>query len=212
MNGNTVLINVATSSGSDRWGSTWADQSRGRAGTPGFPGWQRRVCVRTMGQGSRGLEAAGGPIPGTADDWAMQAAGGLGDLYVEKNDLARAEAAYADFHRSYPAAAGNALRISVGEARIAFARNNAAQARQQIAPILQAALKNPATVAPLDGAMYGQAFYLSGELRENEGNYQGALEDYLRTVTLFYQDSSATARAQKSADALRAAHKDVTVP
>ena len=51
-----------------------------------------------------------------------------------------------------------------------------------------------------------------GEIKENEGNLPGALEDYLRTVTLFYYDRVAVAAAQERADALRAAHPEVAVP
>jgi hypothetical protein len=39
----------------------------------------------------------------------------------------------------------------------------------------------------------------------------GALEDYLRTVTLFYHDPSAVAAAQTRADAIRREQK-VAVP
>jgi len=49
-------------------------------------------------------------------------------------------------------------------------------------------------------------------VKEAEGNLPGALEDYLRTVTFFYHDRTAVATAQERADALRAAHKEVTVP
>ena len=50
------------------------------------------------------------------------------------------------------------------------------------------------------------------KLQERESNYQGVLENYLRVVTLFYQDAPLTGRAQKSADGLRAAHKNLSVP
>jgi hypothetical protein len=51
-------------------------------------------------------------------------------------------------------------------------------------------------------------------LKEEEGNLPGALEDYLRTVTLFYHDRSAVTAAQQKADDLRARDKDhpLTVP
>ena len=44
------------------------------------------------------------------------------------------------------------------------------------------------------------------------GNFSEALEDYLRTVTLFYHDPAAVSVAQERADALRKDHKEVTVP
>ena len=104
------------------------------------------------------------------------------------------------------------MRANVGQARVAFAKNNSAAVKQGLAPVAAEALKSPATVTRADGAAYGQAFYLLGQLEERDGAFQNALEDYLRTTTLFYQDAAATAAAQKSADALRAAHKDLAVP
>ncbi len=85
---------------------------------------------------------------GLPTDWARQATGALGDLYVEKNDLSRAESAYNDFRRIYPSGAGSLLRANLGQARIASARNNATLARQLLEPITQAALKRPADVGP----------------------------------------------------------------
>jgi hypothetical protein len=70
------------------------------------------------------------------------------------------------------------------------------------------------TIPPAKALAYSQAFLVSGQLKEEEGNLQGALEDYLRTVTLFYHDPSAVTAAQQKADALRSRDKDhpVTVP
>ena len=213
LNGNTVLINVATTSGAGQMGFDLGLISRIDSTPP--PAFQAGNAAYAAGQWDKAL-AVLKPIVdqfrGLPTDWARQATGMLGDLYIEKNDVAKAEAAYNDFRRLYPAASGGTLRASVGQARVAFARNNAALAAQQLEPIKQAALKAPAEVSQLDGAAYGQAFYLSGQLHEREGNYQAALEDYLRTVTLFYQDPSANTHAQSSADALRAAHKDLSVP
>ena len=100
----------------------------------------------------------------------------------------------------------------MAQARIAFAKNNAPQARQQLDPIIQSALKAPAEVTRNDGAAYGQACYLMARLQERDKDYQGALENYLRVVTLFYQDAATAGRAQKGADDRRAAHKDVSAP
>ncbi len=149
---------------------------------------------------------------GLPTEWAQQSLAAVGSSYLEKNDLARAEAAFNDYRRYYPNAPGNKLLLGVAQARIAFAKNNAPQARQALDAITPAALKAPAEVTRTDGATYGQAFYLRARMQERDGNFQGALEDYLRVVTLFYQDPALTARAQKGADDLRAAHKGLAVP
>ena len=101
--------------------------------------------------------------------------------------MAKAEAAFNDYRKFYPKAPGNQLQFSVAQARIAFAKNNVPQARQALESIIQTALKAPAEVTRGDGAAYGQAFYLLARLQEREKNYQGALENYLRVTTLFYQ-------------------------
>ena len=213
MNGNTVMIDVPTTSGVGEIGYDLGLISRVDAPPP--PAFQTAYAVYAAGQWDRALAIVKPLVDrfrGLPTDWARQAAGMLGDLYIEKNDVPKAEAAYNDFRRLYPAGAGGDLRSSLGMARISFAKDNAPLARQQLEPITRAAMKTPAEVTQLDGAAYGQAFYLSGQLHEREGNFQAALDDYLRTVTLFYQDGATASRAQKSADALRAAHKDVSVP
>lgn len=213
LNGSTVLINVATTSGAGQMGFDLGLISR--IDSPPPAAFQTGNAAYNAGQWDKALAALKPLVDqfrGLPTDWARQATGMLGDLYIEKNDLPKAETAYNDFRRFYPATAGGTLRASVGQARIAFARNNAALAEQQLEPIKLAALKAPAEVSQLDGAAYGQAFYLSGQIHERAGDHQSALEDYLRTVTLFYQDPGVSARAQSSADALRAAHKDLSAP
>ena len=149
---------------------------------------------------------------GLPTEWAREATLALGDIYFEKNQVPQAKAAYGDYSALYPASPATSLRMNVAQARIAFAENNLPAAEKQLIPIRDAALKHPAEVTKADGASYGQACDLLGQIEERHGSYQAALEDYLRTVTLFYQDGAVAARAQKSADALRAAHKDVSIP
>ena len=158
--------------------------------------------LRSFGEAFRGLPT----------DWEQQTLSALGSIYLDKNDTAKAEAAFNDLRRYYPKAPGSGLQLSVAQARISFAKNNSAQAKGQLDAIIQAALKSPAEVTRADGAAYGQACYLMARLQERDSNFQGALESYLRVVALFYQDATLTTRAQKGADELRAAHKDVSVP
>jgi tetratricopeptide (TPR) repeat protein len=147
----------------------------------------------------RGLPAA----------WAQQASAMLGELYIQTNDLVKAEAAYTDFKKFYPT--GGSLQSEVGLSRLAVAKKDYETAKQKLAPITEAALKEK-IITPANALVYSQAFLVSGQIKEAAGDFPGALEDYLRTVTLFYHDRSAVASAQEKADALRAAHKGVTVP
>lgn len=139
--------------------------------------------------------------------WAQQATSMIGELYIQTDDLAKAEAAFNDFKRLY----GGSLQSEVGLSRLAAAKKDFATAKQKLEPITGAALKEK-VVNPATALAYSQAFLVSGQVKEAEGNLAGALEDYLRTVTLFYHDRTAVASAQEHADSLRAAHKDIAVP
>jgi tetratricopeptide (TPR) repeat protein len=146
---------------------------------------------------------------GMPSPWAQQAVSMLGDLYIALNDLPKAEAAYMEFKKWYPN--GGSLQSEVGLSRLAVAKKDYATAKQKISPITERALKEK--VPTLSNALaYGQAFLVSGQVKEAEGNFSGALEDYLRTVTIFYQDRAAVSAAQDRAETLRKEHKDVTVP
>jgi outer membrane protein assembly factor BamD (BamD/ComL family) len=141
--------------------------------------------------------------------WAQQAAAMLGELYIATNELPQAETAYADFKRLYPR--GGSLDSEVGLSRLAVAKQDYDTAKQKLEPITEAALKEK-TVSSANANAYSQAFLVSGQVKEATGNFSGALEDYLRTVTLFYNDRVAVVAAQERADALRKAHPEITVP
>ena len=213
MRDGNVVIDVATASGGGQMSYNLNLLSRVAMVPP--PAFQAALAGSQAGNWDKALADTRSLVDqfrGLPTDWAAQAAGLLGDLYVEKKDYSRAEAAYNEYRRLYPDAPGGALRVSVGQARLAFARGNAAAAKQQLQSVVQAALKNPALVTRAEGSSYGEAFYLLGQIQEQEHGEQAALEDYLRTVTLFYQDTAVAARAQQSADALRAAHRGLVAP
>lgn len=146
---------------------------------------------------------------GMPSPWAQQALSMLGDLYITLGDLPKAEATFQDFKRLYPA--GGALQSEIGLSRLAVAKKDFATAKQKITPITEAAFKDK-TPSPINALAYSQAFLVSGQVKEAEGNLSGALEDYLRTVTIFYQDRAAVSTAQDRADTLHKEHSDITVP
>lgn len=146
---------------------------------------------------------------GMPSPWAQQATAMLGELYIATNDIPKAEAAYNDFKRLYPS--GGSLQSEIGLSRLAVAKKDYDTAKQKLEPITDAALKDK-TVTAANAYAYSQAFLVSGQVKEATGNLSGALEDYLRTITLFYYDRVAVAAAQEHADALRSAHPDVAVP
>ncbi len=157
-----------------------------------------------------GTRAVTAKFKGLNTDWARQATGLLGDLYVALNKLPEAEAAYTDYQKLY-GAAGGSLQSEVGLARIAVSKKDFDAARSKLEPVVSKALEEKAPPAPATAAIYGQALYLMGTVQEAQGQKKDALENYLLTVTLFYQDAAATAAAQQRADALRAEDKELTV-
>lgn len=148
-----------------------------------------------------------GKFKGLPTDWAQQATALVGDLALQNGDLIKAEVAYTDFKKYYPTA--GSTQSEVGMAAIAASKKNFAAAKEKIAPIVEAALKQK-DVPLVSRFAFSRAFYVSGQVKESEGDKAGALEDYLRTITIFYHDAAAVAAAQERADALRKQH--VAVP
>jgi tetratricopeptide (TPR) repeat protein len=140
---------------------------------------------------------------GLPTDWAREAMLMLGDIDVAKGQLPPAEAEYRDFQRAYPAA--GAADVNVGLARIDVSKKDYAAAQAKIDPILAVALKQR-NLPQAAAALIGRAYFVSGEIKEASGDLPGALEDYLRTVSVFPADRVAAASAQERADALRKDH------
>lgn len=141
-------------------------------------------------------------------EWAQSMTGLVGDLYVVTGEIPRAEAAYTEFEKLYPGA--GSMQAAVGRARVAAAKKDFAAAKERLAPITEKALKEK-NVPAANRLAYSGAFYVMGLVKESEKDYAGALEDYLRTVTIFYHDATAVVAAQERADAVRKEHK-VAVP
>jgi tetratricopeptide (TPR) repeat protein len=137
---------------------------------------------------------------GVPVDWAQQASGMLGDLYIATNELPKAEAAYKEFQRLYPTA--GSIQADVGMARIAVSKKDYAFAKRKLEPVRELALKEK-SVTRANASAYSNAFLAMGEIKEKEGDLSGALEDYLRTVAIFYHDPAAVSVAQERADVLR---------
>lgn len=153
------------------------------------------------------LKALTDKYKGLPTGWAQQATAMLGDVQVELGDLAKAELAYKDFQKLYP---GSPL-ADIGIAAVAVSKKDYATAKQKLEPVTKKALQEKNVTATMALA-YSKAFLLLGQAKEADGNVAGALEDYLRTVTLFYHDRASVALAQEKADALRKTNPEVFVP
>ncbi len=155
------------------------------------------------------LKALAEKYKGLPVDWARQATSMIGDIHVAMGNLKEAEAAYKDYQKLYPGA--GSVQTAVGMARIAVARKNYDEARQKLEPIAEAALKEKAPPAGL-GPAYSQTFLLLGQIAEAQQQPAVALEQYLRTVTLYEDDHTAVVAAQERANALRKQDPSLTVP
>jgi tetratricopeptide (TPR) repeat protein len=146
---------------------------------------------------------------GLPTDWARDAMLMEGDLYLALSQAPKAEAAYKDYQVAYPGASPD--EVTVGLAGVDIANNDYPSAGAKIGPFLDQALKqrNPPTA---QAELYGRAFFISGKIKEHSGDFSGALQDYLRAVTIFPEDRVAAAGAQAAADNLRKEHATVTVP
>jgi len=139
---------------------------------------------------------------GLPSEWAVSMSSLVGDIALAQADVNGASAAYDAFAKAYPANRG----ADLGKARIAVAKKDFESAKKTALPLKEKALGDK-NVTPAESQVYGQAFLILGQIEEAQGDYQHALEDYLRTVTLFYYDPSATSLAQERADALRKSHQ-----
>lgn len=134
-------------------------------------------------------------------DWAQRATASIGDLYLSLDKSADAATAYGRFKQLYPGA-GLSLQADVGMARVAAAEGKLAEAKSALTPIISSALAKP-DITKAESAAFGQAYFTLGKIAEKENKPAEALENYLRTVTIFYADRAIAARAQERADALR---------
>ena len=144
---------------------------------------------------------------GLPTPWASDATALVGSIYISLGKLTEAEAAFNEFQRTYPAS--GSIATNVGKARIAVERGNLAEARTVAEPLVKDALGKK-TVTRAESQLYGQAFYVLGKVAEGEGKLPEAMENYCRTVAIFYQERAVVTEAQKRIDALR--QKGITTP
>jgi tetratricopeptide (TPR) repeat protein len=138
---------------------------------------------------------------GLPTEWAKLASASVANLLVTAGEFDRAEAAFRELEQIYPGAGG--LVAKVGKARIAIGKKDFLSAKDALLPIVDDALK--VKNVPRENAFaYSQAFLAMGMINESEGDLPGALENYLRTVTIFFHDPSARTAALERAEAIRA--------
>ena len=159
---------------------------------------QQAIAQKDVPKAAALIGAVAAKYKGLPIDWAQQATALAGFLALQSGDIAKADGAFRDFGRFYPAA----VEGKIGTAAIAAAKKDFATAKALIAPLVEEALKQK-DVPVASRFAYSRALYISGQVKESENDLPGALEDYLRTTTIFYHDAAAVAAAQTRADELR---------
>lgn len=165
--------------------------------------WQSGDAQKTL----QILEPLVKKFQGLPTPWAEQASARLGEALLALNQIDKAQEAFDAFQKAYPQSSGMA---DIGLARLAIARGDFNTAKEKLTPILEKASQTK-YAGDSEGMAYGQAYFLMGQVLENEGDFPQALESYLTTVTVFYQDPGAVKLASEKADALRQKHA-VMVP
>ncbi|MFQ3578153.1 MAG: tetratricopeptide repeat protein [Verrucomicrobiia bacterium] len=162
-----------------------------------------KELVKAMSQLEQGEAAAALPelrkavetFRGLPTDWARAASSALGAALVAENRLDEAEKAFEAFRAAYPGEDGS-LEARMGLARIAVERGNAAEARGQLEPLAKEALAR-FDFSPAQARNYATVFFLLGRIEEAAGNKSEALQNYLRTTTLFPNDPLVVAEATR---------------
>lgn len=166
---------------------------------------QQAIQTKEFDKALTAAKSVADKFRGLPTDWARLASSTVATIYTSTGQMDKAEAAWTDFERLYPGAGG--LQAKVGRASVAAFKKDFLSAKDALNPIIEEALKQK-NVPRENAFAYSQAFYVMGQVNESEGKLGDALENYLRTVTIFFHDPSARAAAQDRADALRSSTKD----
>lgn len=153
------------------------------------------------------LKAIADRFKGLPTPWAQDATAAVGNLYLSLGKIPEAESAYADLKKAYGGA--NSTAASVGQARLAAAKGKFDEARALVDPIVKEALTKK-NISRSESQLYGQAYFVLGQVAEGEQKLPEAMENYARAVAIFYQERSVVAEAQKRIDDLR--QKGVATP
>jgi tetratricopeptide (TPR) repeat protein len=147
-----------------------------------------------------------GEFMGVDNPWVLECTGGLGQTYLAQGKVAEAEGLYGKMKKFYPTGPA-ALRAEVGLAEATSGRDVDGLLKKL--DELKGQLKE--SLRPLRADREGLAeFYFSrGGAYEKQGEVKKALEDYLRVSALYPDPPSLGQRAEKKAQALRLANKDL---
>ncbi len=183
-------------------------QDMRKAAPPEFARAQQFIEAGKLEEAVPIIKSIAGKYKGLPLAWAQDSTAMLGNLLISLGQLSEAEAAIASFEAAYKGG-GDSTAASLGKARLAAAKGRFSEARAIAEPIVADALKQK-TVTRAQSQIFGQAYFVLGQCAEGEKKLPEAMENYARTVAIFYQERSIVADAQKRIDELR--KNGVTTP
>jgi tetratricopeptide (TPR) repeat protein len=134
-------------------------------------------------------------------EWVVEAMSLMAEAYNATGQAAKARTVYEEMLQLYPNSRFE-VRAKAGLAGQALDEGKYDEALAMVTPLIQEANKTLLPTAE-EGATFGAAFLVRGRALEAQKKSAEALEAYLTTVTIFYQDPSTAKAAQEAAAALR---------
>ena len=173
------------------------------------PGVEEGRKALSDGKMDEVIAAWRGPVNefvGINNPWVLECAAGLGQAYLAQGKVADAEALYGRMKKSYSSGPA-ALRAEVGLAEATAGRD--VDGLLQKLKALEGQLKVALRPLREDREAMAEYYFARGEAYEKKGDAKKALEDFLRVSVLYPDPPSLGKRAEKKAEALRQANKDL---
>ena len=138
--------------------------------------------------------------------WVLECVGGLGQAYLSQGKVADAEVLYGKMKKSYPSGPAG-IRAEVGLAEATAGRDT--DGLLQKLKGMEGQLKEGLRPQREDREALAEYYFARGGAYEKKGDAKKALEDFLRVCVLYPDPPSLGKRAEKKAEALRQANKDL---
>lgn len=178
-----------------------------KAAPPEFAQAQKLIEEGDFAKAATLIKGITEKFKGLPISWAMDATSMLGNLYLNLNRVDEAEVAISAYENAYRGSSTSGA--GAAKARLAAARERFAEAKALASGVVAGALSRK-NVTRAESQIYGQGYFVLGLCAEKEGKLSEAMENYARTVAVFYHERSVVAQAQKRIDELR--KKGVTTP
>jgi len=173
---------------------------------PGIPEGRKALAEGKTEEVIAAWKGPANEFVGINNPWVLECVGGLGQAYLAQGKVADAEVLYGKMKKSYPSGPA-ALRAEVGLAEATTGRD--ADGLLQKLKGLEGQIKEGLRPLREDREALAEYYFARGGAYEKKGDSKKALEDFLRVGVLYPEPPSLGKRAEKKAEALRQANKDL---